>query len=292
MMPPFNVDLSPNLINFRNPDQVNLTTEEGVYLGMGSGNFAAKLGISEDLVKACECLEKRVSGQQQGTSFQEVNDPSTFIYPSWPGYVDFRDPSTPTEILSPPGYSRSYATDGSRRDRSVPTYQIISRQQFTDHRVRFADGNCQSMSSWNIYSCNLGGQEVVCGPGLWDEQVTPANQATLMGTCRVFSLPPNTTFTGVPTLSQRTENDGYTCGANLCSMGFGGTHCCTNQYPDANGLIFDALEEWSGYCRAECGGSVFQTERVNELRALITEGDALPIGCGGNQSNGQGEGAL
>jgi hypothetical protein len=74
-------------------------------------------------------------------------------------------------------------------------------------------------------------------------------------------------------------------------MGFGGTHCCTNQYPDANGLIFDALEEWSGYCRAECGGSVFQTERVNELRALITEGDALPIGCGGNQQS-NGEGAL
>jgi hypothetical protein len=292
MMPPFNVDLSPNLVDFRNPMGVTLSNDEGLYLGMGSGNFAAKLGISEDLVKACECLEKRVSGQQQGTSFQEVSNSTTFIYPSWPGYVDFREPSTPTQSFSPPGYTRIYATDGSSQDRSVPTYRIISRQQFTDHRVRFADQNCQSMSAWNIYSCNLGGQEVICGPGTWDEAVTEANQATVMGSCRVFSADPNTTFTGVPTLFQRTENDSNTCGANLCMMGFGGTHCCTNQYPDANGLIFDALEEWSGYCRAACGGSQFQTGRVNELRGLITEGDTLPIGCGGSASSGQGEGAL
>jgi len=285
IIPPFNVDIAANLRAPRNLSNISFTSFYNIF---GNATFASKLGMTPQLAQACECLEKQVTGSLESDGWVEAA--SNFEYPSSPWNLDFREPSTASASLTPPDYSRNYATDGSKGDKKIPGFVSISRPQFqVPHSVTPADCNVGG----NPLSCTLGGQLVTCSSLSWPNPGPSAdNQNTLIGSCFVFPAG-NGSFTGVPTVNEFNEEPSNTCGKNLCALGFNGFHCCTGENPDALPLLSLGMEPWSGYCNDRCRlNNNPNVSRIDEVRNFITPGDDLVQGCGGSAPPPNGTGAF
>ena len=272
-MPIFNVDLNANLSALHNPNEISLTG--GIYLGRSDRNMAAKLGIDPDIAEACECLENRVTGIQTGSDYESISDPSDYSYPSNPRDLDFRSAGS-----SPGGFSSvSYGSDGSNQDQRSPPVTILIGQ--LSHQFTVTQAMCA-----NATTCTIAGQQVTCG-GI------ELNFAEGQNQCYVFTLD-NPNFTGATVVSNRSESTDRLCGRRFCNLGFNGFHCCADPYSQANGVVIDSLESWSGYCNSRCGGGLPSMQDINEIRAYITGKDinSLPVGCGGSASSSSGDGAL
>jgi prepilin-type N-terminal cleavage/methylation domain-containing protein len=271
-MPIFNVDLNANLSALHNPNEIPLTG--GIYLGRSDRNMAAKLGIDPDIAEACECLENRVTGIQTGSDYQSISNPLNYTYPSNPRDLDFRSAGS-----SPTGFSSiSYGSDGSNQDQQSPPVTILIgqlSQQFTVTPAMCA----------NATTCTIAGQPVTC--------LIPLNFAAGQNQCLVFTQN-NPNFTGATVVSNRSESSDRLCGRKFCSLGFDGFHCCAAPESQANPVVRDDLELWSGYCNSRCGGGLPSMQDINEIRAYITGEDinSLPVGCGGSASSSNGDGAL